>query len=381
MFTRTNEAKVLRDPIHGYIHISYQVIWDCLNSKEFQRLRRIHQLGGNFQVYHTAEHSRFSHSLGVYEIVRRMCQEVESIKNSLNEFETIQVMCAGLLHDLGHGPFSHMFESITQKKHEDITMELILDEKTEVHQVLKKEHGDLPNLIVSILNHSHLNKMLSQMISSQLDADRMDYLLRDAYETGTSYGKFDLERILRTLRVKDGNLCVKESGMHSIEDYIMARYHMYWQVYLHPDAKSYEILIELFIKRYQKIRNQIKIQSLELLFEPLSSESFYLLDENRLFYSFQQALFCEDEELKDLANRILNRHLLSFKEDEELDGNHQYVYIEQQMEQDYLPYHENKDPIWILNKKNECIPLSKCSEIVKALLRMETNTKKRIFYN
>ncbi|MGN1276202.1 MAG: HD domain-containing protein, partial [Floccifex sp.] len=282
---------------------------------------------------------------------------------------------------LGHGPFSHMFESITQKKHENITMELILDEKTEVHQVLKKEHGDLPNLIVSILNHSHPNKMLSQMISSQLDADRMDYLLRDAYETGTSYGKFDLERILRTLRVKDGNLCVKESGMHSIEDYIMARYHMYWQVYLHPDAKSYEILIELFIKRYQKIRNQIKIQSLELLFEPLSSESFYLLDENRLFYSFQQALFCEDEELKDLANRILNRHLLSFKEDEELDGNHQYVYIEQQMEQDYLPYHENKDPIWILNRQNECIPLSKCSEIVKALLRMETNTKKRIFYN
>lgn len=121
MFERTNENKVLRDPVHGYIHISYQVIWDCLNTKEFQRLRRIHQLGGNYMVYHTAEHSRFSHSLGVYEIIRRMCEEVEDISSSLTEFEKIQVMCAGLIHDLGHGPFSHMFENILHKNHEEIT--------------------------------------------------------------------------------------------------------------------------------------------------------------------------------------------------------------------------------------------------------------------
>ena len=109
MFNRTDETKVLRDPIHGYIHVQYQVIWDCLNAREFQRLHRIHQLGGVFQVYHTAEHSRFAHSLGVYEICRRMVYENDDINQALTESEKIQVMCAGLLHDLGHGPYSHFF--------------------------------------------------------------------------------------------------------------------------------------------------------------------------------------------------------------------------------------------------------------------------------
>lgn len=385
MFERTNENKVLRDPVHGYIHISYQVIWDCLNTKEFQRLRRIHQLGGNYMVYHTAEHSRFSHSLGVYEIIRRMCEEVEDISSSLTEFEKIQVMCAGLIHDLGHGPFSHMFENILHKNHEEINQTLILDENTQIHQALKRAHKDLPSLCASILNHTHPNSMLSQMISSQLDADRMDYLLRDAYETGTSYGKFDLERILRTLRVSNGILCIKESGMHTIEDYIMARYHMYWQVYLHPDARSYEICIELFIKRYKEIRKSIKIEALEILFEPFNSDNFYLMDENRLFYGFQQALHCEDETLKDLANRILNRILLDWIELEEDSSLHfeksTYCVIENCKDLNCLPYQEKENPIWILNTKNQCIPLSDCSEIVRALLRMDINHKKRVFYN
>ena len=391
MFNRTNEVKVLRDPIHGYIHISYQVIWDCLNSKEFQRLHRIHQLGGDFQVYHTAEHSRFAHSLGVYEICRRMITEIDSIQNSLSEFEKIQVLCASLLHDLGHGPFSHFFEIITKKNHEDMTIQLILDPSTEVHQVLSREHPQLPELVASIINHTHPNKMLSQMISSQLDADRMDYLLRDAYETGTSYGTFDLERILRTLRVQDGILCIKQSGMHSIEDYIMARYHMYWQVYLHPDAKSYEILIELFFKRYENIRNQIKIPCLECLYkEEMSSDDFYLMDEYRMFYGFQEALQSEDDILKDFANRILNRHLFDWIEDPSVDEiseieknckNKEYYYYEDiSSDKVYMPYKESKETIWILDLHNQLVPLSECSEIVKALLRMENNTKKRVYF-
>ena len=121
MFNKTNETKVLRDPVHGYIHVKYQVIWDCINAKEFQRLHRIHQLGGDFQIYHTAEHSRFSHSLGVYEITRRMCEEVDSITATLSEYEKIQVLCAALLHDLGHGPFSHFFEILHKKHHEQMT--------------------------------------------------------------------------------------------------------------------------------------------------------------------------------------------------------------------------------------------------------------------
>lgn len=158
MFNRTNEIKVLRDPIHGYIHVEYQVIWDCINSREFQRLHRIHQLGGDFQVYHTAEHSRFAHSLGVYEIVRRMTSEIPSICESIDEFERIQVLCAALLHDLGHGPFSHFFEKITHRNHEEITVDLIMDPNTEVHKCLIKAHQDLPLKVAMIIEHRHEKK-------------------------------------------------------------------------------------------------------------------------------------------------------------------------------------------------------------------------------
>ena len=176
MFNKTNETKVLRDPVHGYIHVKYQVIWDCINAKEFQRLHRIHQLGGDFQIYHTAEHSRFSHSLGVYEITRRMCEEVDSIAATLSEYEKIQVLCAALLHDLGHGPFSHFFETLHKKHHEQMTCDLILDPETEIHKALIKEDEALPQNVVLILTHKHPKPMMYQMISSQLDADRMDYL-------------------------------------------------------------------------------------------------------------------------------------------------------------------------------------------------------------
>ncbi len=388
MFDQTNEIKVLRDPIHGYIHIHYQVIWDCLNAKEFQRLHRIHQLGGDFQVYHTAEHSRFAHSLGVYEICRRMITEVQSIALSLSEYEKIQVMCAGLLHDLGHGPFSHFFESIQTISHEERTCALILDPHTEIHQALVKAHSDLPQKVAQIINHTHEKPMLSQMISSQLDADRMDYLLRDAYETGTSYGTFDLERILRTLRVKNNTLCMKKSGMHSVEDYIMARYHMYWQVYLHPDAKSYEILILLFFKRYMQVREQAPIDVFEPLMRDLTNEEFFLMDECRFMYGFQVTLNHEDAILREFASCILNRHLFDWIENPTMEQEewvhskcNEYQYYEEYSHHgSYLPYDEKDSMIYILDTNDEIYPLSQCSEIVRALMKMENRTQKRLFF-
>ncbi len=398
MYEKTNEIKVLRDPIHGYIHVEDQVIWDCINAREFQRLHRIHQLGGDFQVYHTAEHSRFSHSLGVYEIARRMIYEVKSLNEALDEDEKIQVMCAALLHDLGHGPFSHFFESITHVSHETMTQRLILDPGTEIHQALVKAKKDLPQKVASIIAHTHPRLLLTQIISSQLDADRMDFLLRDAYETGTSYGTFDLERVLRTLRVCEDKLCVKESGVHSIEDYIMARYHMYWQVYLHPDAKSYELLIHMFFKQYMNIHTQIRpIPIFECLCQSeLSTEDFLLMDEYRMMVGFQEALRSKDPLLKDFASRILDRHLFDWIEDpteeqesevkeriqqRNLDLNY-YFYEETSRYQAYLPYQEREEGqmIWILTSKKELLPLSQCSEIVKALLKMPNKTKKRIYF-
>lgn len=391
---KTSEVKVLRDPIHGYIHIDLQVVWDCLNAREFQRLHRIHQLGGDFQVYHTAEHSRFAHSLGVYEIVRRMITEVTSIKETLSEDEKVEVCCAALLHDLGHGPFSHFFETISKVPHEVMTVKIILDPETEIHQALKKERDDLPAKVAAILTRTHPNPVLSEMITSQLDADRMDYLLRDAYETGTSYGTFDLERILRTLRVHNGHLCIKASGMHSVEDYIMARYHMYWQVYLHPDAKAYEILIQRFFEVYKKNRDQVRIDLVEPLFAGMDLDAFQDMDESRFFTAFQLARKSPVPELKDLARRILDRHLFEWiEEPAEAEktaiqkklkqcGLDESVYYFQDVHaaNAYLPYSETDSPIWILESGGELSRLSAHSEIVKALEKMETHPHERIYF-
>lgn len=389
-----HEVKVLRDPIHGYIHIQDEVIWKLLNAPEFQRLHRIHQLGGDFQVYHTAEHSRFSHSLGVYEICRRMCEEIESLKASISRQERTAVLCAALLHDLGHGPFSHFFESITNISHEDITARLILRDSGLIRKILDAEDPGLAMQVVSILNHTADKPLLCDMISSQLDCDRMDYLLRDSYFTGTSYGSFDLERVLRTMRVHNGRLCIKKSGMHSVEDYIMARYQNYWQVYLHPDAYGYELLIFLFFKRYGVIRNELKIDLFEALFEPeLDLERFLEMDDWSFFSGFRQASRMEDPILQDLAGRIIDRRLFDWKE---IESEEEAVRIERILRQagypsdyywqiqsfhmnEYLPYTEEFQPILVL-ENGMLEKLSFYSAIAKALLQVKTQPAARVYF-
>lgn len=325
---KTNETKVLRDPIHGYIHVDLQVIWDCINAKEMQRLRRIHQLGGDFQVYHTAEHSRFSHSLGVYEIVRRMVHEIDQLNEVLSDYEKAVAMLAGLLHDIGHGPFSHAFEGISSYKHEEYTVKIILED-SEIHQILQACDARLPEDVASIIQYRHPKECMNQLVSGQLDADRMDYLLRDAYFTGTSYGKFDLERILRTIRVKNGKIVVKASGIHSVEDYIMARYHMYWQVYLHPVARSYEALITLLFRRMKEVYalhpeylSDVKMFYPFLCNEDAGIEALYRLDEAAALYGFSELVSCKDEILRDISYRLLNRRLFEYvtlKQPEDLE--------------------------------------------------------------
>lgn len=388
-----NEPRVLRDPVHGYIHITSPVIWRLLDTPEFQRLRRIRQLGGVFQVYHTAEHSRFSHSLGVYEIVRRMTEEVPDIGGSLSRQEKLVVLCAALLHDVGHGPYSHSFERLSHCSHEQMTMRLIL-ENTDIHTVLAEADPSLPAQVAAVIQGTCPNPLLCDLISSQLDADRMDYLLRDAYETGTSYGTFDLERILRCLRVKNGRLCIKESGMHSVEDYIMARYHMYWQVYLHPVARAYEVMLQLFFDRYSEVRSQLKIDLLENVFHLSELTCFLVLDDYRLVTGLQQASVSDDRILADLADRLLNRRLFDWIE--EPDPSQEFQ-IRQRLEQAglptlfylredvsgskvYLPYHEDRAQIRVLCADGEVRNLSHQSAIVSALDTIKPSVSRRLYF-
>lgn len=388
-----NEPRVLRDPVHGYIHITSPVIWRLLDTPEFQRLRQIRQLGGVFQVYHTAEHSRFSHSLGVYEIVRRMTEEVPDIGGSLSRQEKLVVLCAALLHDVGHGPYSHSFERLSHCSHEQMTMRLILED-TDIHTVLAEADPSLPAEVAAVIQGTCPNPLLCDLISSQLDADRMDYLLRDAYETGTSYGTFDLERILRCLRVKNGRLCIKESGMHSVEDYIMARYHMYWQVYLHPVARAYEVMLQLFFDRYSEVRSQLKIDLLENVFHLSELTCFLELDDCRLVTGLQQASVSDDRILADLADRLLNRRLFDWIE--EPDPSQEFQ-IRRRLEQAglptlfylredvsgskvYLPYHEDRAQIRVLCADGEVRNLSHQSAIVSALDTIKPSVSRRLYF-
>lgn len=399
---KTEETKVLRDPIHGYIHVDLKVVWDCINAKEMQRLRRIHQLGGDFQVYHTAEHSRFSHSLGVYEIVRRMVYEIDQLREVLSDYEKAVVMLAGLLHDIGHGPFSNAFEGISTYKHEEYTVKIIM-ENSEIHQILAACDARLPEDVASIIQYRHAKECMNQLVSGQLDADRMDYLLRDAYFTGTSYGKFDLERILRTIRVKNGRIVVKASGIHSVEDYIMARYHMYWQVYLHPVARSYETLLSILFRRMKEVYalhpeylSDVKMFHPFLCGADAGIDALYRLDESAALYGFSELVTCRDEILRDISYRLLNRKLFEYvtlKNPEDLEriqlhvqalgyDPDYYVYQDVVSQKPYSPYKSNESGhnIWVLEESGKVKELSKASDIVRALTRADLKEESKLYF-
>lgn len=397
---KTNEPKVMRDVVHGYIHVDLQVIWDLINAKEFQRLRRINQLGGVFQVYHTAEHSRFAHSVGVYEIVRRMVYEIEGLNEGLNEYEKATVMIAGLLHDLGHLPFSHAAESICSIPHEEFSTMIILQD-TQINEILRNVDEHLPHDVASIIAYTHPRHLLNQIVSGQLDADRMDYLLRDAYMSGTSYGKFDLERILRTIRIKDDRIVVKESGMHSVEDYIMARYHMYWQVYFHPVARSFEALLSLIFKRmcYLYEKHPEKFASLQMFTPFLSGKptvhDHFMLDEHAAYYGFGLLTQFDDEIIRDLALRILNRELFeyetitSIEEYENIKTKVQqlgydpeyYVVLDTTSKSPYSPYgSSDSHNIYVLKKDESVCELSISSVIVNSLVHGDVKEERKVFF-
>lgn len=313
------EEKVFRDIVHNFIYVNSKTILDLINTKEMQRLRRIKQLGTSYLTYHSAEHTRFTHSLGTYEVMRKVISIFE--RNNLlkvDEDKRLACLCAALLHDVGHGPFSHAIEKILDKKHEKWGIEIITGD-TEVNKVLKEKDVNLPNIIADIISKTYSDRLIINLISSQLDVDRMDYLLRDSKVAGVNYGQFDLERLLRVLVPYNGNVVVKESGIHCVEQYILARYYMYWQVYFHPVTRSAEILLK---KIFERVNYLFKNQMAEDFFLPksikylfnnnLSLEDYLELDEAMMLYCFKEWSKSKDKVLANLCNRFINRRLFKF---------------------------------------------------------------------
>ena len=402
------EEKVFRDPVYGYVHVYDQLIWDLIQTKEVQRLRRIKQLGGTYMVFHTAEHSRFSHSLGVYEMARKIIRALMHRGTILSEDERLLVLSAALLHDLGHGPFSHSFESVFSVRHELFTERIIM-ENTEVNRVLEAYQKGFATKVRDVINKTYPNPLIISIISSQLDADRLDYLLRDAYFTGAPYGEIDVERILRTMRVVNNKIVYKVSGMHAIEDYLMSRYQMYWQVYLHSTGRSFDLVIQNMLRRVRELifsgyEFKRPLEALKDLFleEEPSVETYLKFDDSTI--SYYASLFTdeEDEILRDFADRYINRRLLkevhytqNDETNEKLKQVKEYM-IELGINPDYylLTDHSVKTPYDYYGHKTNCLPdciellmrdgsiqeISEVSTIIKGIIAVKPKQEHKVYF-
>src|SRR5262249_41988874 len=269
-------------------------------------------------TYQGAEHSRFTHSLGVMHLMTRALDQL-GVERAIGPEERLVGRTSALLHDLGHGPFSHLIEKVFGLKHEEWTRRIVLDTATEVNQVLAGYDGSLPANLASVYNHEYSPAFIVQMVSSQLDCDRMDYLLRDSMMTGVKYGVYDLEWVLHALKIDEstGHIYVESKGLHAIEEYLQARYYMFRQVYFHRTLRSAEALLTSALTRGRELaaggHNQVTVHGdvfrKMLVGESAATSEFLQLDDTDLVFNLKQWAYERDPVLSDLARRFINRQL------------------------------------------------------------------------
>lgn len=314
--------KIVNDPIYGFIQIPYESVFQLIEHPFFQRLRRIRQLGMTHLVYPGAHHTRFHHAIGAMHLMGEALEVLRSKGHEITREEAEGATIAILLHDIGHGPFSHALEdSIVRGIHHEELSALFMDR-------LNQEFGGRLDTALAIFRNNYPKKFLHQLVSSQLDMDRLDYLNRDSFFTGVSEGVISFDRILKMLQVVDDQLAIEEKGIYSIEKFILARRLMYWQVYLHKTVVSAECLLTGILRRAREIsRNDADF------FATPALRHFLLRDYSRPDFSNDQALldlFAElddsdittsikiwrhskDKVLADLCSRMLNRRLFKIR--------------------------------------------------------------------
>lgn len=289
-----------------------------IDTAEFQRLRRIRQLGLAHFAYQAAEHSRFTHSLGALHLATRILDKLGA-KYKIPDEARIAVRVAALLHDVGHGAFSHVIEPILGFHHEQFTIEAVLSRKTEVGKILYEFSAELPENVAGIIRGTFRPTALARLVSSQLDVDRMDYLLRDSLMTGAKYGIYDLEWIIKSLEIdeREDRLYVSARGICAVEDYLQARYYMFRQVYFHRTLRSAEAVLRSLLRRALRLFQEGKSiwHAPGTAFEKvLKGENLALsehleLDDSDIMFYIKQWRNSDDKILANLANRFLNRNL------------------------------------------------------------------------
>ncbi len=315
-----NKLKIINDPIYGFITIASPLIFELIEHKYFQRLRRISQMGMSYLVYPGAHHTRFHHALGAMHLMQKAVQVLRFKGVNISDKEAEALYIAILLHDIGHGPFSHAMEhSIVENvDHEQISL-LFMD-------ALNKEFNNRLTLAIQIFKNEYSRNFFCQLISGQLDMDRMDYLKRDSFYTGVSEGAVNSQRLISMLNVFEDNLVVEEKGIYSVEKFIIARRLMYWQVYLHKTGLVAEQLLLLLLKRAKELTAMgIILPASKALtfflnktitldkFDTEVLDTFAKLDDYDIFSAMKSWISEDDFVLKNISEMLLYRDLLKIE--------------------------------------------------------------------
>ena len=316
--TTHNKRKIINDPVHGFITIPNELIFDLIEHPYFQRLRRIKQLGLSHLVYPGANHTRFHHALGAMHLMNEAIDVLRSKGVEITEDEKLGALVAILLHDIGHGPFSHTLEHSLLNSIQHEAVSLLFMER------LNEQFDGRLATGIAIFSNTYKKTFLHQLVSSQLDMDRLDYLQRDSFFTGVSEGVIGSERIIAMLNVSNNQLVIEEKGIYSIENFIGARRIMYWQVYMHKTVVSSEFMLTSILKRakflYQEGINLFASPSLKVFLkddvsfdqfknDPSMLEHFALIDDSDISSAIKVWQSCEDKILAKLCRDIASRHL------------------------------------------------------------------------
>lgn len=355
---------VIRDVLYGDINIDDEIIESLIRTKEMQRLRGIKQLGLTYLIFPGAEHSRYTHSIGVYHLATQIVEVLEQksgMRFDKNEKKGLYAAC--LLHDLGHGPYSHASEYFFAYDHEQMTVDIIKNENTQIHNILKDQ--EFYEDVIKFVEKKHSNKLLNGILSSSIDADRMDYLMRDSYYCGVSYGKFDLQRLLKTIDVDDDKIVFLEKGVHTIEDFLLSRYHMFNQVYLNDKSSGYELLVSEILKRISDLNEEnYKFKTdLSVLLnfydtDEIDVEDFIELDDMKLYHIISELRNNEkDPMLFDLCSAFLDHEKLVIDEPEKC----KYIW---KMAKYTKKVYDGREPVFIKMKNGEIKKLENVSPLV-----------------
>ena len=302
--------KIINDPVYGFITIDDELIFKIIAHPYYQRLRRIHQMAMALLVYPGAVHTRLHHSLGAYHLMRIALYELKNKGVAISPEEDQAAKIAILLHDIGHGPFSHALENVLIEgmHHETISLLLMKD--------LNKQFDGRLQMAIDIFTNTYHKKFLHQLVSGQLDVDRMDYLTRDSFFSGVSEGVIGYDRILKMITVHNGELMVEEKAIYSIEKFLVSRRLMYWQVYLHKTVVCAEQMLKRIIRRAKYLRAPAQLPLHQFINEPLNTvtlEQFCSLDDCDVMAAIKNWCFHEDKILSFLSKGIINRALLKVK--------------------------------------------------------------------